>query len=146
MPLPSRIGPACRYILTPPDLCSQKLCVFHSMNHLLISKNLQSSTMSLLFKNHWLVEVTYLLIRFNKINFFLWNTKNSDRYVINTQKKHQHSLKERWGCKVLLIMKISGRVPPFFKTITLFCQPTLFISKIWSNPFWKKFENLNPHL
>ena len=43
--------------------------------------------MSLLFKTHWRVEVTYQLITFNKINFFLWNKKNSDRYGANTQKQ-----------------------------------------------------------
>ena len=34
----SKIGPAYRYILTPPDLCSQQLFVLHSMNYFLISK------------------------------------------------------------------------------------------------------------
>ena len=44
--------------------------------------NLQSST-------------TFLLIIFSKSNFFIWNTKNSDRYGGNMQNKHQHSLRER---------------------------------------------------
>ena len=45
-------------------------------------KNLLS-TMSLFFKNYSLVEIMYLLIRFNKIKFFPWNTKNTDRNGIN---------------------------------------------------------------
>ena len=36
--------------------------------------------MSLLFKNYSFAEVTYLLIRFSKTNFFSGNTKNTDRY------------------------------------------------------------------
>ena len=64
------------FMLTPPVMCSQQLSVFHLMNNLLISKIYitqcfwLSSTMSLLCKNYWLVETTYLLIRFNKTKFF----------------------------------------------------------------------------
>ena len=71
-----------KYILIPPVLFSQQLSVLHSINNQKFT--LQCSTMSWLFKNHWLVEVTYHLIRFNKINLFIWNTKNSDRYGVNT--------------------------------------------------------------
>ena len=100
--------------------------------------------MSLLLKNHWLVEVTYLLIRFNKIDFFLWNTNNSDRYSVNTQNKHQHSLRERQDYKVLVIMKIIDRVPlPSFKKTTLFYQPSLFMSIIWTTTFSGKFWKFN---
>ena len=79
--------------------------------------------MSLLFKNHWLVEVTYQLIRFNKINFFLLNTKNSDRYGVNIQNNHQNSLRERWDWKVLVIMKISDRYPQLLKQPPYFTKP-----------------------
>ena len=44
--------------------------------------------MSLLFKYYSLVEVIYLLIRFKKIQSFLWNTKNTDRNGINEQNTH----------------------------------------------------------
>ena len=40
-------------------------------------------------------KAAYWLIRLNKINVFIWNTKNSDRNGVNTQNKHQHSLRER---------------------------------------------------
>ena len=46
---------------------------------------LQSSTMSLLFKTYSLVEVTYLLIRFNKTKFFPWDRNNTDRNGANKQ-------------------------------------------------------------
>ena len=103
-------------------MCSQQLSVLDLMNNLLTSE-ISSSTMSLLFKNHWLVEVTYQLIRFNKINFFLWNTKNSDRYGVNMQNKHQNSLRERWDWKVLVIMKISDRYPQLLKQPPYFTKP-----------------------
>ena len=60
--------------------------------------NLQSFTMSLLFKNCPLVEVTYWLIRFNKTKYFPWNTKNADRNGAYKQNKHryiQHSEKDK---------------------------------------------------
>ena len=47
--------------------------------------------MSLLHQNYWHVEVIYLLIRFNKIQFFPRNTKNSDRYGVNKQNTHTHT-------------------------------------------------------
>ena len=71
---PNRLICPSKYILTPPVLCSQQLSVLHSMNNRKFTS--QNSTMSWLFKNHWPVEVAYQLIRFNKINVFIWNTKN----------------------------------------------------------------------
>lgn len=45
-----------KYILAPPVMCAQQLPVLHWMYNGLIQKvTLQSSTMSLLFKNYWLV-------------------------------------------------------------------------------------------
>ena len=55
---------------------------------------LQSYTMSLLFKNCWLKEFTYLLIKFNKPKFFPWNTKNTEGHGENKQDTHHHSLRE----------------------------------------------------
>ena len=49
---------------------------------------IQSSTMSLLFKNYWLVEITYLLNRFSKSKLFPWNTRNTNKNGINKQNTH----------------------------------------------------------
>ena len=67
----NRITYPYKCILMTPVLWSQHLSILNSINNKKFT--LQSSAMSCLFKNHWLVEVTYQLIRFNKINFFIWN-------------------------------------------------------------------------
>ena len=72
-----------KYILTPPAMCWQQLSV------------LQSSTMSLLFENFYLVEVIYLVIRFNKTKFLPWNANNTKRYSAHKQNTYHHSLRER---------------------------------------------------
>ena len=54
-------------------------------------KNLQRSTMSLFFKNCSLVEVMYVLIRFNKIKSFLRNTKNTGRNGVNSKTHAPHT-------------------------------------------------------
>ena len=56
---------------------------------------LTSFTMSLLFKNYQLVEVTCLLTRCHKTKFFPWNTKNTEKHGANKQSTHHHSLRER---------------------------------------------------
>ena len=67
----NRLIHPCKYILTPPVRCSQQLSVLNWISNLLISKiSLQISKMALLFKNYWLVEVTYLLIRFKLTRFY----------------------------------------------------------------------------
>ena len=56
--------------------------------------------MPLLLKNYSLAEVTYLLIRFNKINFFPWNRKNTnidDTYKQNTNTHTKNSEKGNMG-------------------------------------------------
>ena len=54
--------------------------------------------MSLLLKNYSPVEVIYLLIRFNKIKFFPWNTKNTYRNGIKKTHKHtKHSENNNTG-------------------------------------------------
>ena len=57
--------------------------------------------MSLLFKNCLLVEVIYLLIRFNKTRSFLLNTKNTDRNSANEQNTHHtpHTYTQRDKCR-----------------------------------------------
>ena len=47
--------------------------------------------MSLLLKNYSLVEVTYLLIGFNKTKFFQLNKKNTDRNGVNKQITRSHT-------------------------------------------------------
>ena len=47
--------------------------------------------MSLFFKNFSLVEVIYLLIRFDKSKFYPWNTHNTDGNRVNKQKTHTHA-------------------------------------------------------
>ena len=49
------------------------------------------STMSLLFNNYSLVEVIYLLIRFNKSKFFLSNKNNTDGNGVKKQHTHTHT-------------------------------------------------------
>ena len=85
-----------KYILTPPVMCSQQLSYYIE----LISCSYQTitwqnSTMFLLFKIYWLLEATYLLIRFNHTKFFPWNTRNTERYCANKQNLNHHSLRKR---------------------------------------------------
>ena len=48
--------------------------------------------MSLLFKNYSLLEVMYLLIRFNMTKSFLINTKNTERNcIVSTLHIHTHT-------------------------------------------------------
>ena len=47
--------------------------------------------MSLLFKNYSLVEVMYLLIRFNKSKFLFWNTNNTDENGVTKQNTYKHT-------------------------------------------------------
>ena len=49
--------------------------------------------MSVFLKNYSLVEVIYLLIRFNKTKSFLSNTKSTDRTGINEQNTHHRQRK-----------------------------------------------------
>ena len=128
-------------------LCAHSSYVYYTV---------QRSTMSLLFKNSWLVEATYLSIRFSNTTFFSWST-NTKRYDANKLKTHPHSLKEthphslkethpnslkeRQDWKGLVSMQISDRVPP------LFTNPFLFIGKSEAlPPFLGKFWKLNPTL
>ena len=65
-----------KYISTPPVICMRTaaICIY--------IKNLQSLTVSLLFKNYSLADATYLLTRFNKTKLFPRNTRNTDRDVV----------------------------------------------------------------
>ena len=49
--------------------------------------------MSFPFKNYWLIEITYLLIKFNNTKLFLWNT-NTKGYDVKKQHAHHHSVRE----------------------------------------------------
>ena len=70
-------------------MCRQKLSVLLMNNSPISSFPEQSSPMSLFFRNYSPVEVTYLLLRFNK--FFPWNTKKTDRNGLNKQDTHFHT-------------------------------------------------------
>ena len=71
-------------------MCSQQLYVSHWMNNWLTPKFTFYN--ALVFKNYSLVEVIYLLIRFSKTKFFLWNAKNTDRNSVNQLSTHTHTL------------------------------------------------------
>ena len=68
--------------------------------------------MSLLFKNYSLIEVTYLLIRFNKTKLFLCNTKNTDRKGVNKKKHTGTSNTQKITTFETFSMKISDPPPP----------------------------------
>ena len=77
---------------------------------------LQSSTMSYLFKNHSLVKVVNLLIRFNKTKSFLRNTNNTNRngiYVWNTYTTHWEKGGE--DSEPVILGKFQIFNPPFIK-------------------------------
>ena len=75
--------------------------------------------MSFLFKSCSLVKVIYLLVRFCKTCFFLWNLNNTDRNGVNKQITHTH-------------------------TETHTQTHLILLRKIWTWPFLKTFENSNP--
>ena len=85
--------------------------------------------MSLLFKNYSLVKVVNLLIRFNKTNSFLRNTKNTDRNGINGQNAYTtHREKDNFRQGQLVL----GPDNPL-----LLEQPPILPTP----PFWGNFEN-----
>ena len=74
---------------------SSYLCYTEEMIPWYKQFTLQTFTVPLLFKNYWFVQVTHLLIRFNKTKFFPWNTKNTHKSGVNKQNTHAHLLRER---------------------------------------------------
>ena len=97
--------------------------------------NLLRSKMSLSFKYFLLVEVIYLLIRFNKTKAFLWNTKNAN--INGVYKKTKHTT-HRKKDKLVFVSDI-----PYFKTTSYFTNPSLFMEKFGTPLFWRKFLKLN---
>ena len=79
-----------KYILTLPVMCWQQLSVLHWINNLLTSKLYVAEFHNLYAFQK--LEVAYLLIRFNKITFFLWNIKNTDRNGVNKQLKIENRI------------------------------------------------------
>ena len=57
----------------------------------LIILYLLRSSVFLLFENYSLVEVMYMLIKFNKTKSFLGNTKNTDTNGVNEQNTHSYT-------------------------------------------------------
>ena len=90
--------------------------------------------MSFLFKYYSLVEVIYLLIRWNK-----WNT-NNNRNGVNKQNKHRPTGKSmKKGDTPFL------KQPPYFTNPSLFTEkiePPIFvkISKSWNSFFIKELQ------
>ena len=90
-----------KYILTPPAMCLQQLSAlrfilhwfsyFHILFYFLIHWFILLSLMFFPFKNYSLVEVIYLLIICSNLNFFMWNTNNTDRNCVNKQNTHTHT-------------------------------------------------------
>ena len=77
-----RLTHSYKYISKSPVMCSQQLSVFHWITNCWYQKSTSEiSSLSLLFNNYPLVEITYLLSRFSKTKFFLWDTKNTDKIV-----------------------------------------------------------------
>ena len=74
-------------------LCAQSSCLYY--NEVIVywhqKFTLQSFIMALLFKNYSLIEVMYLLIRFNKTRCFPQNTKNTAKNGTNKQHTHTHT-------------------------------------------------------
>ena len=72
-----------------------RFCVFYATrrinNLLILTIYFAVFHSAFAFKYFWLVEVTYLLIRFIKTRFFPWNTKNTDRYGVNKENTHTHT-------------------------------------------------------
>ena len=75
-------------MLTPHVMCWQDSSYVYHIEWIIHQYLI--STMPLLFKNYSLTGVIYLLIRFNKSKFILWNTCNTDGSDVNTQ--HTHTL------------------------------------------------------
>ena len=85
----NRLTYSYKNIYPPPVMCSQQLSVLHWRIIRWYQKcTLKSPTMTLLFKTYSFVEVTYMLIKFNSITFFPWNTKDADWNGKNKQNTH----------------------------------------------------------
>ena len=82
----NRLTPPYKYILIPPDTCSQKLSVLHWIIHWYQKFTLHNV---FLFKNYSLVEDAYLFIRCKKTKFFLWSTNNTDINGVTKQNSHK---------------------------------------------------------
>ena len=110
----------------------QQLPVLHWINKLLIQKfTLQWPIMPLLFKNYSLVEVTYLLIRFSKINYFSETQRILTEMVSEQKAPHRE--------KKITLARVSVNDTP------IFTNPSIFVGKFWIlPPLWKTFENSNP--
>ena len=89
-----------KYIFTPP-LCAH-ISYLYYIEWIIHWYQKFTFYMSFLFKKYSLVKVIYLLIRFYKTSFFLWNTNNTDRNGVNKQNTYtllhtKHSEKDNAG-------------------------------------------------
>ena len=89
--------------------------------------------MCLNFKSYCFVEVTYLLIRFNKTMFFPWNTKNIDRNGVNKQKKNTRTLHTQRKTTLESVTYYENKWYP------------LFGKNLNPPPIWEILGNSKPH-
>ena len=84
------------------------------------------------------IQVTYLLIRFNKTKSFQWNTKNIYRNGVNSKTHTPHTHTE----KISYLVLVSDIL--FLEQPLYFTKPSFFYSKILHPSFLRKFWKLPP--
>ena len=93
--------------------------------------------MSFLFKIYSLFEVVHLCIRCNKTKFFLWNTNNTDKNVVNKQNTHTKHLEKNKTRK-------GGGVPTMSLAASEFLFLTVQKKQVMMSPlFWTWDLSLN---
>ena len=97
--------------------------------------------MSLLVKNYSLIEVTFLLISFNKAKSFLWNTKNTDRNDVNKQNTDTNQTLRKITLERVSLYE--NKWNPHFYNRPLFYQPISFYEKNLKPHSLEKFWKLN---
>ena len=102
----SRLTHPYKYIFRTTATCSQQLSLLHWMNNSLIPKNIFHNIFFCSKTIH--LQKSYLLIRYYKTRFFLWNTNNTDENGVNNKQNTQphKTVRERWHWKRLISIKI----------------------------------------
>ena len=88
----SRLTHPYKFIFTLPVMCSQELSLLHWMNNSLnhyYKKITFHNVFS--FQKLFICKSQYMLIRWSKAMFFLWNTNNTDRNGANKQNTYTHT-------------------------------------------------------
>ena len=97
-------------LLAPSVMCIQQLPVLHWINNLLIQK-IYFTEIPHVFAFQKLLTCTShisLLIRFNKTNSLLWNTKNADRNGVNEKKHTLPTLRKITSERVTTLQRWAG--------------------------------------